>query len=118
MIDLMARIGPESALVAHSLEQAAWHQTRALAYLRQARGPQSDALPPDERRALHLQALKHLVQAQRLVRQAQQASRSPAQALVLAERLARLQAIAEEVEREASQRYLATEVADGAPQRG
>ncbi|HEY7060744.1 MAG TPA: hypothetical protein VII06_04640 [Chloroflexota bacterium] len=110
----MARIGPESALVAHCLEQASWHQTRALAFTREARAPQSEA-PTEAPRALHLRALEHLVQAQRLVQQAQQASRSPTQAMVLAEHLARLQAIAADVEREASTSYLAASSAETPP---
>ena len=99
MVDLLARIGPETAHIAHCLEQAAWHQTRALAYTREAHAPRPQPLTTAEHHALVLQALEHLVQAQQLVRQAQQASRSPAQAQVLAERLTRLQAVAASVER-------------------
>jgi hypothetical protein len=100
MIDLLAPLGPESAHVAYCLEQAAWHQTRALAYTREAHAAA-------EQRTLSLQALEHLVLAQQLVRQAQQLSRSPAQAHVLAERLARLQAVAASLEQEASRAFLA-----------
>ena len=106
MVELLASIGPESALIAHCLEQAACHQTRALAFTREARAPHPQPLARDERRALHLQALEHLVQAQQLVRRAQQASGSPARAMILAEHLARLQAIAADVESETSSGYL------------
>jgi hypothetical protein len=106
MVELLARIGPESALVAHCLEQAAWHQTRALAFTREARAPRPQPLAIEERHALHLRAREHLVQAQQLVRRAQQASRSPVQATVLAEHLARLEAIAADVESETSSGYL------------
>jgi hypothetical protein len=102
----MTRIGPESALVVHCLEQAAWHQTRALMCTREAHAPRARPLAAPEQHALVLRALEHLVQAQQLVRQAQQASESPAQAVVLDEHLARLQAIAEGVEREATSDYL------------
>ncbi|HLH21849.1 MAG TPA: hypothetical protein VK066_04970 [Chloroflexota bacterium] len=115
MVDLLARIGPESALVAHCLEQAAWHQTRALAYTREAHEARPQPLGAAERRGLQLQALEHLVQAQQLVRQAQQASQSPGQATLLAEHLTRLQAIAEDVERETSRGYLGEAPSDHAP---
>ena len=102
MVELLASIGPESALIAHCLEQAAWDQTRALAFTREARAPRSQPLAVAECRALHLKALEHLAQAQQLVRRAQQVSRSPVQATVLAEHLARLQAIAADIESETS----------------
>jgi hypothetical protein len=115
MVELLARMGPESALVAHCLEQATWHQTRALAYTREARAPRRETLAADQRRALHLRALEHLVQAQQLVRRAQQASRSPVQAMVLGEHLARLEAIAADVESETSSGYVTSPLADAGP---
>jgi hypothetical protein len=118
MVELMARVGPESALVAHCLEQAAWHQTRALACTRAARGPQPEPLAAAQQRTLHLQALDHLVQAQQLVRRAQQTSRSPVQAMVLGEHLTRLEAIAAEVERDVSSGFLAGLPSDNAPELG
>ncbi len=102
MIERIVRVGPDGALVAHYLEQAAWHQTRALAQVREMQVPQARLLSPEERRGLGLQALGHLIQAQRLVRRAQQATEGPAQVSVLAEQLARLEAIAERIERETS----------------
>jgi hypothetical protein len=105
MIDLLAPLGPESAHVAYCLEQAAWHQTRALANMREAHAARPRPLAAAEQRTLSLQALEHLVLAQQLVRQAQQLSRSPVQAHVLAERLARLQAVAASLEQEASRAF-------------
>src|SRR3954452_6557267 len=115
MVHLLARIGPESALIAHCLEQAAWHQTRALAYTREAREARPQPLAATEQHALVLRALKHLVQAQQLVRQAQQASRSPAQAQILAEPRTRLQAVVDSIEQEAARAYAALATRVSAP---
>src|SRR3712207_5400870 len=109
MGDLLMRVGPESALAVRCLGQATWHQTRVLALVREARAPEKQASSLDARRGLVLQALEHLVQAQRLVKQAQQASQSSLEARLLGQHLERLEALATSIESEAWESYVATE---------
>ncbi|HZR98729.1 MAG TPA: hypothetical protein VFE37_08485 [Chloroflexota bacterium] len=84
--------------LARCVEQAAAHQTRALAWLREARDPASP-LSPARRRALLLLALEHLLLARHLLQRARKVAHEPALLAHLAEHLARLQTIVANTER-------------------
>jgi hypothetical protein len=84
--------------LARCVEQAAAHQTRALAWLREARDPASP-LSPARRRALLLLALEHLLLARHLLQRARKLTREAALLADLAEHLARLDSIVANAER-------------------
>ena len=84
--------------LARCVEQAASHQTRALAWLREARDPAS-ALSPLRRRALLMLSLEHLLIARHLLERARKASRETALTAQLNEHLARLATIVDSAER-------------------
>jgi hypothetical protein len=84
--------------LARCVEQAASHQTRALAWLREARDPASP-LSPARRRALFMLSLEHLLLARHLLQRARKASSDPTLSAQLHEHLARLATIVESAER-------------------
>ncbi|HLH22487.1 MAG TPA: hypothetical protein VK066_08180 [Chloroflexota bacterium] len=84
--------------LARCVEQAAAHQTRALAWLREARDPASP-LSPARRRALLLLALEHLLLARHLLQRGRKLAPEPALLAELGEHLARLDTIVANTER-------------------
>lgn len=84
--------------LARCVEQAAAHQTRALAWLREARDPASP-LSPARRRALLLLALEHLLLARHLLQRARKLAHEPVLLADLGEHLARLETIVANTER-------------------
>jgi hypothetical protein len=84
--------------LARCVEQAASHQTRALAWMREARDPASP-LSPTRRRALFTMALEHLLLARHLLERAHQALRDAALSAQLTTHLERLATIVDGAER-------------------
>src|SRR6476659_8150004 len=84
--------------LARCVEQAAAHQTRALAWLREGRDPASP-LPPARRRALLLLALEHLLLARHLLQRARKLSHEPALLGDVGKHLTRLDTIIVSTER-------------------
>jgi hypothetical protein len=78
--------------LARCVEQAASHQTRALAWLREARDPASP-LSSLRRRALFTLAVEHLLLARHLLERARKATRDPALTTQLNSHLDRLATI-------------------------
>jgi hypothetical protein len=99
--------------LARCVEQAAAHQTRALAWLREARDP-ATPLSPVRRRALLLLALEHLLLAQHLLRRARKLAHEPALLTDLGQHLARLETIVANTERRLAELDEQGGVADGA----
>ena len=100
--------------LARCVEQAASHQTRALAWLREARDPASP-LSPARRRALLLLALEHLLIARHLLQRARKLTHEPALLADLAEHLARLETIVANTERRLDTLDLQASGTDGSP---
>jgi hypothetical protein len=85
--------------IAAWMERAASHQTRALAWLRQARDPAAGPLPSARRRDLLLRSLEHLVSARRLLLRAREATDNDELCAILESHLARLATTADQTER-------------------
>src|SRR5207248_1151129 len=100
--------------LARCVEQAAAHQTRALAWLRETRDPASP-LSPARRRALLLLALEHLLLARHLLQRARKVAREPGLLADLGEHLARLETIVASTERRLDTLDLQASGTDGAP---
>ncbi|HEY7067575.1 MAG TPA: hypothetical protein VII06_39325 [Chloroflexota bacterium] len=100
--------------LARCVEQAAAHQTRALAWLREARDPASP-LSPARRRALLLLALEHLLLARHLLQRARKLAHDPALLDQLGEHLARLRTIVANTERRLDDLDVQGPAADGTP---
>ena len=98
--------------LARCVEQAAAHQTRALAWLREARNPASP-LSPARRRALLLLALEHVLLARHLLQRARRLAHEPALLVDIGEHLARLQTIIASTERRLDELDLQDPAADG-----
>jgi hypothetical protein len=99
--------------LARCVEQAAAHQTRALAWLRETRDPASP-LSPARRRALLLLALEHLLLARHLLQRARKLAHGPALLADLGEHLARLETIVASTERRLDTLDLQASGTDGA----
>src|SRR5829696_9304855 len=84
--------------LARCVEQAAAHQTRALAWLREGRDPASP-LSPARRRALLLLSLEHLLLARHLLQRARKLAHEPDLLADLGAHLARLETIVASTER-------------------
>ena len=96
----MARAEPGLASdkqLAHWMEQAASHQTRALAWLRQARDP-AERLSPTRRRGLVVLALERLLMARHLLQRARAGPANPELQALLDSHLARLERVMESTE--------------------
>jgi hypothetical protein len=91
--------GSDDAPIANWMERAAAHQTRALAWLRQARDPSAGPLPAPQRRELLLRALENLMHARRLLDQARDAAGDGEMGAMLDAHLERLAATAVATER-------------------
>ena len=89
---------PGDEQLARWIERAASHQTRALAWVREARDP-SGRCSPSRRRALLLLALERLLVARELLQRAQRASQDPELLAQLDAHLARLVGVVESTER-------------------
>jgi hypothetical protein len=100
--------------LARCVEQAAAHQTRALAGLREARDPASP-LAPARRRALLLLALEHLLLARHLLQSARKLAHEPALLADFSEHLARLNTILANTERRLDMLDLEGSGAGGTP---
>ena len=90
---------PSEAQLARLMERAASHQTRALAWVRQARDPSAGPLQSTQRRDLLIRALEHLLAARRLLQRVQEAAGSPDLMMILGSHLARLESTVANVER-------------------
>ncbi len=90
--------GSEDTRLARWMEQAASHQTRALAWLRRARDPAAGALPVSQRRDLMLRALEHILAARRLLLRAHEASTDAELLSALKAHLSRLETTANSTE--------------------
>jgi len=90
---------PSDAQLARLMERAASHQTRALAWVRQARDPSAGPLRTSQRRDLLIRALEHLLAARRLLERVQETSASLELLTVLNSHLARLESTVANVER-------------------
>jgi hypothetical protein len=99
--------------LARCVEQAASHQTRALAWLREARDPGSP-LSPARRRALLLLALEHLLLARHLLQRARKLSCEATLLAQLGEHLARLADIVASTERRLQELALLGDAVDAA----
>jgi hypothetical protein len=99
--------------LARCVEQAAAHQTRALAWLREARDPASP-LTPARRRALLLLALEHLLLARHLLQRGRKLACEAALLSELGEHLARLETIIASTERRLSELALRGDVVSDA----
>jgi hypothetical protein len=98
--------------LARCVEQAAAHQTRALAWLREARDP-ATPLSPARRRALLLLALEHLLLARHLLGRARKLADEASLLADLGEHLARLDTIVANTERRLDSLDLAASGTDG-----
>lgn len=107
--------GPvEERHLARCVEQAAAHQTRALAWLREARDP-ATPLSPARRRALLLLALEHLLLARHLLQRAQKLAHEASLLADLDAHLARLETIVANTERRLDTLDLEASGTDGTP---
>ena len=98
--------------LARCVEQAAAHQTRALAWLREGRDPASP-LSPARRRALLLLALEHLLLARHLLQRARKLTHEPALLGDVGEHLTRLETIIASTERRLDELDVQGPAADG-----
>ena len=89
---------PGEEQLARWIERAASHQTRALAWVREARDP-SGRCSPSRRRALLLLALERLIVARELLQRAQRAGQDPKLLALLDAHLTRLAGVQESTER-------------------
>jgi hypothetical protein len=77
MYEMGLGISEDNPIVVAALERAGWHQTRALACLREARDPRAGPLSAPERQALLEETREQLQHARRGLQRAQRASQSP-----------------------------------------
>jgi hypothetical protein len=83
----------DNPLVVTALERAGWHQTRALACLREARDPRAGPLTAAEHQALLEETRAHLQRARRQLQRAQHAAQHPTTSEALEGYLQKLAAV-------------------------
>lgn len=94
--------GPDghSALLGRYLDQATWHQRRALAALARAQELGVGGHATDQAREFRLYALEEAVKAYRLLQHVHQEAISLSEAAQVQRRLTKIYALAESIERE------------------